>query len=299
MPVATAKIYWPTYVANRTVTRLFQLIRDFVTLNGWTLLTDDSGAATPAITVTYNRDTGYTGDNPIVQLISGTSGSNYTITARAYESWNTGTKTGTNLAYSNGLVTYSLTYDSEIWISCAPEFILLSALYQDGAGSGNSMLAGVTCIERLAGDTDSGTFFGAVSSALQYDNAAGTIAGPKLWVPKLWNGSTGINAYYSVYSELGLSTVNSNFLSGGLAFPDENERHVIFKLGAHFQSYGRLKGQLYGLATTTGAGDSIPAELPVGVYLPNATNPEWLLARTSYNAYSFLMQVSSPVTSLA
>jgi len=299
MAVTTAKITWPTTVANRTVTRLFQLIRDFLTTNGWTLLTDDSALATPSITVTYNRNTGYTGDNPIVQLISGTSGSNYTITARPYESWNAGTKTGTNASYVFGSITYSLTYDSEIWLSCAPEFILLSAIYQDGAGSGHGMVAGVSCIERLAGDTDSGTFFGSVNTYLHGDSTNG----PRLFVPKLWNGNTGLNAAYTAYNNLGLSTVDTNFLAGGLSYPDEAGKNVIFTLGAHAYSYGRLKGQIYGLGMTTGAG-TLYAEMPLLTYLPNATSPEWLVTRSSASpvsllSYPMLMQVASTITSLA
>lgn len=290
MPVATAKIDWPAYVANRTVTRLFQLMRDFLTGNGWTVLTDESSAATPYIVVTYNRNTGFTGDDPIVQLLSGTSGSNYTITARPWESWNTTTKTGTNVAGATGAFTYSLTYDSEIWLSCAPEFILMSGLYQSGTGDGHTIVTGVTCMERLVGDQDTGTFYGSI-----WYGTFGHANGPRFYVPKNFVGTTGSNAYYSTFSELGYP-LDANYL-GGLHFTDESDSHVIFSMGAHSLTYGRLKGKLYGLALST----NISPELPVCSYLPNNTTPEWLVTKHSNNngTYAILMQVSSTITVLS
>jgi len=285
MPVSTIKVDWPAKVQNRTVSRLVQIIRDFVVSNGWTLLTDESAAASPYITVTYNRNTGFTGDNPIVQIYTGTSGTNNLVYFRAYESWNTVSKTGTNSAAGVPGLSYKLANDNEFWFSCAPEFILGANISQDGTTRLFTYVIGVSCIERLPGDEDTGTFYGAVYSSLFSNSPDACI----IYVPKLFNGNTSTNASYNVSVPFN-STTGTNV---GLTFADQTDAHIVLLPVAHKLDYGRHKGRIYGFALTT----HTRRDFGFGTYLPNSTNPEWLVTKWSGNAtYNLLMQVSNTVT---
>jgi len=288
MAVATAKIVWTQSTANKTVNRLLQLIRDFVVSNGWTVLTDNSALASPYIVLTYNRNTGYTGDNPIVHIAYLTTSSTNRFVMTAYETWNTVTSTGTNPS-SNAdryAPVVSTTDNMTYYISCDSTFILVWSIVDHPTLSQTYRGPhGITCIERRAGDTDTGPFYGIVTDHIMNN---GTNPG-LIYVPKLWNGSVTTAAYYELYTKLSAIT--------GLYGLDEAKKHVIFTQYAARTTLGRLRGQLYGYGLST-----YHERVAHGTFLPSEASPQWMLLKPvpDYdNRYTNAVQVSSTITTLS
>jgi hypothetical protein len=153
---------------------------------------------------------------------------------------------------------------------------------------------GLVCIERRAGDADTGTFYGIFT-----DDAWGS-ASPKIYVPKIWNGSTAANAYFDIRNKLGNTvTATSIYASIGLYDLDESHKHVIFNFYASRAANGKLKGKLYGCGATT-------FNRRVGHFtlLPNNTTPQWILTKNGgYGVFDYryttAMQVASSITTLS
>jgi hypothetical protein len=296
MPVATAKIVWNQSTSNKTYTRFLQLIRDFLTGNGWTVLTDKTAdVAAYYFVVTYNRNTGYTGDNPIVQIALSTTGTpaNPRIIQTAYESWNTGTATGTNASvnadrYAPGL---SLTDNFTFYISCDSTFILTSSSVRTAVSSAFTYKAayGLVCLERRAGDADTGTFYGIVTDEAWTNTQ-------RIYVPKLWNGSTGATAYFETRTKLGNPTTATSTYLTGLYDLDESNKHVVFNLYASRAASGKLKGKVYGFGVTT-----FNRRLGHFTLLPSSSSPEWLATKNiSYDIrYTVAMQVANSISTLS
>lgn len=281
--MATAKIEWRSNTPNKTVTRFLQLIRDFAidqTANGgrWNLLYDNStDVAAPYFVITYNRNTPYPGDNPIV-MVSSTVGANPTISVRAYESFEA--PPGVNLAsaHASDLAGYSLTNNTDFWITASPTHFLVASSFVNGLGTGIYAAHGVACIERLTGDSDSGTFYGQMGV-----NAWSSTK--SLYVPKRWDGALTTSAVFNI------SNVLNNTDNRGLIGTDEAGKHAIFDMAVSRPDFGKLKGKLYGVATATYGQDLAP-----GLFLPDSTSPEWLVTKGSTTPdFAVLMAVSAPI----
>jgi len=294
MAVATAKIVWNQSTSNKTYTRFLQLMRDFLTGNGWTVLTDKTADITAYyFVVTYNRNTGYTGDNPIVQISLVTATAPTRITQTAYESWNSGTATGTNAASNPDryATMMSLTDNFTFYISCDSTFILTSCSVQSSVSSSYTYRGayGLVCLERRSGDADTGTYYGILT-----DEPFSTTQ--KIYVPKLWNGSTTTSAYFDTRTKLGNPTTATSSYLTGLYDLDESRKHVIFNLYGSRAANGKLKGKLYGCGVST-----FNRRAGHFVLLPNSTSPQWLL--TKYNGldyrYTVGMQVASTISTLS
>lgn len=300
MAVATAKIVWTGNTANKTYTRFLQLIRDFLVSNGWTVLTDKTAdVAAYYFVVTYNRNTGYAGDNPIVQINMITSGTptNPRIIMTAWESWNSATATGTNgsVNVDRYAPNFNLTDNFTFYISCDSTFILMASSMKTAVANAHMFkgVYGLVCIERRAGDADTGTFYGIFTDEA-WSNTA------RIYVPKLWNASVGASAYFDVRNKLGnTSTATSTYVNNGLYDLDESHKHVIFNLYANRAANGKMKGKLYGCGTTT-------FNRRVGHFtlLPNSTTPQWILTKNGgYGVFDYryttAMQVASSISTLS
>jgi hypothetical protein len=310
MAVVTACVQWRgnTPTANRTNTHMLMTLRDFIVgtgvgQGGWTLLTDQTTATRPYIVVTFNRNTGFPGDNPIIYLGVYAGGQNYTsspyVYMLPYESWDSTALVGTNPGVVNAgansyfdpawftvdaISPYSLSEDSDLWISVDTTglFILTSSQWNSGDGLGNYPVTGVTCVQRLAGDSDLGSFYGHFDQ-FTWGNSK------TFYIPKRWDGQTGLNGVLSSQNKLGQPNNN------GLYYPNESGQHVIFDMGCSFPTLGKLKGQLYGVGTTT-----YSYGLGHHTLLPNATSPQYL--NTKWNGdmrWSLTMQVASTHTILS
>jgi hypothetical protein len=208
------------------------------------------------------------------------------VYVRAVESWNAVTHVGTNHAiwpYNTSIgapgnatdptfcpngsqIAFQLGHDTDLWISVSPEYILMASRwsatddsnYVDGRGF--SIVCGVTCIERLPGDTDVNSFYGNFNSFC-WDKKL-------FYVPKRWDNSVGIASRYGLATKLGLADLR------GLSGLDEAGRHLIFDIGVNAAEVGKFKGKLYGVGVST-----YGTELGFGLLLPTAIAPQWLVTK--------------------
>ncbi len=292
--MATAKIEWRPYPAQlqdlKTPQRMIRLLRDFITKptgdggGGWTLLADTTDdVTTPYFVVTYDRGTGNPGDNPIVKVLCNATGAPPSLEVRCYESWSGSTGVNEATIGANRQVFFSTTQNSDVWLSVTPEYILMAGTFVNGSSNGMCSVTGVCCIERLTSDDrDQGTFFGMFDQ-----NTWGTSR--QFFVPKRWDGQITSSAWFMATTKLAYTD------NRGMVGSDETGKHVIFDIGVHKNDFGKLKGKLYGVGTSTYGLDLTP-----GMLLPNSSAPEWLVTKTTSDPnFSLLMAVSSPIQVMA
>lgn len=248
MAVSTLLVQWTASTATRTPTKLIQTVRDFLQTNGWTIVDDLSvtgwtsgGQTRSTIVVSYNRNTGFVGDNPLILINTWTQSSIWYLYAYPIDTWNTSTKTYTGMNVSPYAYTkISFTSNMDLLISCDSTFFLMTCKI-DGVRqtSGSNALSGICCFQRYPGDQDSGSYYGAVVF---------TTAG--IGVPRLWYESAAFASGSTVTSQMNLSTIlGANWSS--LSTVDEAGNDVIFPVYVNKFDYGRHKGILYGLRVTT------------------------------------------------
>lgn len=248
MAVSTLSVQWTSSTAVRTQTKLIEVIRDFLQTNGWTIVDDMSstgwthgGVARKAIVVTYNRNTGFSRDNPLILINALLSSSIEYLYFYAIDSWNTSTKTFTGMTtnpYAYTKVSYTSNLD--LLISCDSTFLLMtSKIAGVRQTSGAQALSGVCCYERYAGDQDGGSFYGSVVFSTSGIN-----------VPRIWYDTSTFSNNSSSTAQMNLSTiVGANWSC--LSSVDEAGNDVIFPVYVNKFDYGRHKGILYGLRVTT------------------------------------------------
>jgi len=245
MAVSTLLAQWTASTTNRGRQKLVQTIRDFLQTNGWTIVDDMTvatwtygGQARHAIVVTYNRNTGFSGDNPLVIISSYVASSVEYLYLYAIESWNTSTKAFTGMAtgrYAFTVVSY--TSNMNFHLSCDSTFIVMTSSIA-GVRQSNA-LSGVCCFERYAGDQDLGTFYGSI---VFNSNSIG--------VPRSWSNTT-------VFGSNGTSSdvLNFNTLIGAnwtaMTVVDQAGNDVIFPVYITDVLYGRHKGIVYGMRVTS------------------------------------------------
>jgi hypothetical protein len=245
MAVSTLLVQWTASTTTRTATKLTQVIRDFLQTNGWTIVDDMSSTAwnyggqnRPSIVVTYNRNTGFTGDNPLILISTYVQSSVNYLYFYAIESWNTSTKTFTGMTSSPYAFTViSYTSNMDLLISCDSTFIV--ATCKVGGVRQSNQLFGVCCYERYSGDQDLGSFYGTVVF---------TTSG--IGIPRIWHNTTAFGSNSTSSAQMNIGTIVGNNWSA-LSTVDEGGNDVIFPIYVHNYAYGRHKGLLYGMRVTT------------------------------------------------
>lgn len=245
MAVSTLLVQWTSSTATRTTTKLIQVIRDFLQTNGWTIVDDLSvtgwtsgGQTRSTIVVTYNRNTGFERDNPLIIINTWTQSSIWYLYLYPIDTWNTSTKTYTGMNVSPYVYTkISFTSNMDLLISCDSTFIVMTSKINNVRQS--LALSGICCFERYSGDQDLGSYYGSVVF-----NTAG------IGVPRLWSDAQSFASGSTGTSKMNLSTiVGANWSS--LSTVDEAGNDVIFPVYVNKFEYGRHKGMLYGLRVTT------------------------------------------------
>jgi len=245
MAVSTLSIQWTASTATRTATKLIQIIRDFVQTNGWTIVDDMSssgwtygGQTRQAVVVTYNRNTGFSGDNPLIIISTYVQASVNYLYFYAIESWNTGTKTFTGLTTSPYAFTAtSYTSNMDLLISCDSTFIVGTC--KVGGVRQSNALFGVCCYERYSGDQDLGSFYGTI---VFNNNGIG--------VPRIWYDTSSYSSNSATATQMNIGTIVGNNWTS-LSTVDEAGNDVIFPVYVHNYQYGKHKGIVYGMRVTT------------------------------------------------
>lgn len=188
MALVTKKIEWRLTTPLKTQEKMLDLVVGVATDAGWTVLYDQSSLATdPYVVLESNRPpTGFVGDiiKMVVQVGTNSNGASVPgpfLMTYPIEDFDTGTNTMINVGdggdaainpdqYSitlwrhTSVVPFSLTYDSDVWVSVDTTFFLMTGQMDNFLGTGLNPVHGVVNFERLAGDTDPGTFYGAFCS---------------------------------------------------------------------------------------------------------------------------------------
>lgn len=339
MAVLTAKVEWRANTANKTTQRFLELLRDFiVTTAGWTLLTDQigSGAENAYFVVTKDRQTGFTGDNPIVRIQyldgigkgwnnagsfikftcysawSGTTGTNPTTMLSPWDDFSSSAADGGGKYYMSSAqaLNFSTVFDTDFYISVdtTGKFILATSKVIDwgntssGASSNGVLygpIQGIACFERLAGDTSTGTYFGHVDTCRTlFKHTVGRFP-----VPLRWDNvnSSNSDCYFNVGTRLG---IGYNTLTN----VNESGKHVMLDLELRRQDYNRIRGKIYGLALTTQT-----QLFPHHTIFPSVSAPEWLICKVGHvgytgvtennqiagSPYNMGMQIGSTITTLS
>jgi hypothetical protein len=259
MALFTTYIQWRTPFVNNNRQHLANLFKSHFINAGWTVLDDQSTQSDPYVVVTFNRATGFIGDNIIVQVGCLNDGSEV-VRLTAYSNWDLVTHTGTDGTTTTYNLTVSYTSDCDIYISTDSKFTTISA--QVNSSNSSNFTIGICAYERLAGDNDLGTFYGTWA----------VIVPTNVTSPLLWDKRNNIG--------LPCSTI----LGGATSLTGVNEagNDILLPFYVSAPTYGKHKGELYGVRIC-----SISSTIVTGTITPIIDGYQWRIINEGNQCWAF------------